>query len=150
MSELEYEFLRLWGDENPPIQNYRFIVEEGIVEGGAGVRARMRESEYSDWRMDFAWPDAKVYVEIDGLGGVGGSVGGHRTITGFLRDIRKHNAATVHGWRLYRVTTLDIRGNIRTQQKMLNTIRSLIGLQPISIEETDFVRKINQAIEESV
>ena len=61
------------------------------------------------WRFDFAWPWAKVALEIEG--GVFGyrtatgkrQAGAHRSVQGVLRDIEKYNAATLDGWRVLRV-----------------------------------------------
>ena len=52
------------------------------------------------WRLDFAWPDRKVAIEIEG--GVW-SRGRHVRPKGFIDDCEKYNAATLNGWRVYRV-----------------------------------------------
>lgn len=48
------------------------------------------------WRLDLAWPDKKLAVEVDG--------GVHRIKGRFLADIEKHNALVLAGWRHLRVT----------------------------------------------
>lgn len=49
------------------------------------------------WRFDFAWPDAKVALEIQG----GAFINGRHTRGGALRDEHeKLNAAAVAGWRV--------------------------------------------------
>lgn len=48
------------------------------------------------WRWDFAWPDQKLAVEIQGGSWVGG---GHNTGAGQAKDYEKLNAATRLGWR---------------------------------------------------
>lgn len=53
------------------------------------------------WRFDLAWPAHKVAVEIEG--GVF-SKGRHLRPQGFLNDLEKYNAATLAGWKLYRIT----------------------------------------------
>ena len=53
------------------------------------------------WRFDFAWPDHKVAVEIEG--GVW-SHGRHNRATGFIEDCDKYNEATILGWRVLRFT----------------------------------------------
>ena len=53
------------------------------------------------WRFDYAWPDAKVALEVDG--GVW-SRGRHVRGSGFLKDMEKLNRATVLGWRVIRTT----------------------------------------------
>lgn len=55
------------------------------------------------WRADFAWPDQKLLVEIEGGIWMRGG-GGHSHPMGIEKDIEKHNAAVALGWRLIRVT----------------------------------------------
>lgn len=52
-------------------------------------------------RADFAWPDARLLVEVQG--GIWGRRA-HGSISGVLADIDRLNAATLAGWRLLRVT----------------------------------------------
>jgi uncharacterized protein DUF559 len=54
------------------------------------------------WRFDFAWPNAKVAVEVDGGTFIRG---GHSRGKGQQRDAEKMNAATCLGWRVLRFTT---------------------------------------------
>lgn len=54
------------------------------------------------WRIDLAWPEFKLAVEIEG--GTYLQRGGHRgSISGYLKDKEKYNALAVHGWWLLRV-----------------------------------------------
>lgn len=53
------------------------------------------------WRIDYAWPDHKLAVEIEG--GVWAH-GRHIRGLGFIQDIEKYNALTLAGWRLLRFT----------------------------------------------
>jgi hypothetical protein len=65
------------------------------------------------WRFDFAWPDHRVAIEIDGASG---SYGRHSRPGGMRADHEKLNTAAVMGWRVLRVlrgeeirlTTLDL------------------------------------------
>ena len=57
------------------------------------------------WRFDFAWPERKVTLEVDGGHWVRGR---HTRGAGFEADAEKYNAATVHGWRVLRVTSTMI------------------------------------------
>lgn len=56
------------------------------------------------WRFDFAWPDSKVAVEIDGGGFTFGG-GKHMQ----PRDLEKLNTAASLGWKVYRFTPEMIR-----------------------------------------
>jgi very-short-patch-repair endonuclease len=50
-----------------------------------------------DWRIDFAWPEWKLGVEIQGGAWVGG---GHNTALGQARDYERQNTLTRYGWRM--------------------------------------------------
>lgn len=52
------------------------------------------------WRFDFAWPDYKIAVEIEGQGR-------HQTVDGQRKDCEKYNRATVLGWRVLRYMATD-------------------------------------------
>ena len=67
-----------------------------------------REYRFHDlrlWRFDFAWPDLKIAVEVEG--GVFAK-GRHTRGKGFSDDCVKYNAATLDGWRLLRFTTAQV------------------------------------------
>lgn len=53
------------------------------------------------WRFDFAWPDVRVALEVEG--GVY-SHGRHTRGSGFTRDVEKYNMAVMLGWAVLRVT----------------------------------------------
>lgn len=53
------------------------------------------------WRFDYAWPDYKVALEIEG--GVY-TRGRHTRPSGFLGDMEKYNAAACAGWTVIRCT----------------------------------------------
>lgn len=50
------------------------------------------------FRMDFAWPERKVYLEVQGGIWKRGK-SGHSSGTGIRRDMTKITLATTHGWR---------------------------------------------------
>ncbi len=58
------------------------------------------------WRFDFAWPDAKFAVEVEGLTREGGR---HQRFGGFEKDCEKYEAAMLDGWTVYRVTHARIK-----------------------------------------
>lgn len=67
-----------------------------------------REYRFSStrrWRADFAWPDQKVIVEVEG--GIY-SHGRHVRAAGFVKDCDKYNAAIALGYKVYRFTCAHI------------------------------------------
>lgn len=52
------------------------------------------------WRMDFAWPGHRVYLEMQGGVWI---QGGHTRGSGFVKDMERNNAAAALGWRLLQV-----------------------------------------------
>jgi very-short-patch-repair endonuclease len=54
------------------------------------------------WRLDFAWPELKIGVEVEGLSN---KFSRHSTISGYREDCHKYNAAVLLGWRVLRYTT---------------------------------------------
>ncbi len=53
------------------------------------------------WRFDYAFPDQRIALEVEG--GVW-TKGRHTRPRGFLGDIEKYNTATLMGWRVLRTT----------------------------------------------
>lgn len=58
------------------------------------------------WRFDFAWPDHRIAVEVEG-----GSrtYGRHNRAGGFEKDCEKYNAAALLGWRVFRFTSAMVQ-----------------------------------------
>ena len=63
---------------------------------------RFDELDQRRWRFDFAWPEHRFAVEVDGGSWIGGR---HIRGTGFAKDAEKMEAAMLQGWTVYRVTT---------------------------------------------
>jgi very-short-patch-repair endonuclease len=62
------------------------------------------------WRFDFAWPDLKLAVEVEGQTW---HAGRHTRGSGFEKDCEKYAEAAILGWRVIRVTAdmvVDGRG----------------------------------------
>lgn len=57
------------------------------------------------WRFDFAWPDRKIAVEVEGGTWSGGR---HTRGSGFEADCDKYNAAALDGWTVFRFTAKHI------------------------------------------
>jgi very-short-patch-repair endonuclease len=67
-----------------------------------GIPAPVAEYKFHPvrkWRMDYAWPEHKVALEVEGGVWTGGR---HTRPMGFLADCEKYNAAAVLGWRILR------------------------------------------------
>lgn len=60
------------------------------------------------WRFDWAWPDHKVALEVEGGVWTGGR---HTRGKGFIADMAKYNRATVLGWKVLRVTPQQLETN---------------------------------------
>lgn len=58
------------------------------------------------WRFDFAWPQRKWALEVEGGTWVGG---GHNRGKGYMEDCEKYAAATLAGWRVLRATTDHVK-----------------------------------------
>lgn len=60
-----------------------------------GIPEPIREYTFHRWRFDYAWPQVKVFVEIDG----GTYNGGDHVIgKGYERNCKKKNQAQLEGW----------------------------------------------------
>lgn len=69
------------------------------------------------WRFDFAWPEQKIAVEIEGGVWINGR---HNRASGFVKDLEKYNIATIEGWKVLRFTSTEIDNGEAC--KMLNLI----------------------------
>ena len=58
------------------------------------------------WRLDFAWPDHKLALEVEGGVFIQGR---HSRGAGMVKDMTKYGELAVMGWRLLRVTPKQIR-----------------------------------------
>lgn len=58
------------------------------------------------WLFDFAWPDVKLAVELEGFG-ARGVPGRHQRPKGFAADCEKYNTAVLLGWRVLRFPSKD-------------------------------------------
>lgn len=78
------------------------------------------------WRFDFAWPDRKVAVEIEGGIWVNG---GHSRGKAFMDDCEKYNEAALEGWMVLRIVVNHIRSGSGFQWLQ----RALAARQPIHL-----------------
>lgn len=71
----------------------------------ASIPAPEREHRFTPprrYRFDFAWPTARVALEVEGGTYANGR---HSRGPGFERDCEKYNAAALEGWCVIRATT---------------------------------------------
>src|SRR3990167_655754 len=92
------------------------------IAGLTGWKREYRFDPVRMWRIDFAWPQIRLAVEVDGGNWSGGR---HVRGAGFAKDAEKQNAMTLAGWRLLRYTTEMVKSGIAVQQ----ITDMLVGLQ---------------------
>lgn len=85
-----------------------------------GISAPKPEYQFHQkrkWRFDYAWPDKKVALEVEG--GIWRKGGGaHSHPSNIKRDIEKYNEATSLGWGILRVAPEDLM-----KQKTINLLQ---------------------------
>ena len=85
-----------------------------------GLPTPVREYRFSQltnrlWRFDFAWPELRIAVEIEGLTHYGknadGShkIGRHQTSAGFQGDLDKYNQAAIERWQVLRFSQHQVK-----------------------------------------
>lgn len=75
------------------------------------------------WRFDFAWPDHKLAVEIEG-GTFKRGGGRHNRALGHHADCDKYNAAAIAGWCVLRYTSKHLQTN---PVKVIEEIKNLLS-----------------------
>jgi len=73
------------------------------------------------FRFDFAWPKFKIAVEIEGGTRQNGR---HQRHDGFTADCRKYNLASLHGWKVFRFTSEQVKSG-EAIDTMLTMMRSI-------------------------
>lgn len=58
------------------------------------------------WRSDFAWPDCRLLVEVEGAHWTNGR---HTRGSGFEADCEKYSEAALNGWAVIRCTSTHIK-----------------------------------------
>lgn len=88
------------------IQPAIFFEQACVAHGLFEPVAEFRFHPVRRWRFDWAWPERKVAVEIDG--GIW-TRGRHTRGAGFLADMEKLNTAALLGWRVLRFTPAQVK-----------------------------------------
>lgn len=78
---------------------------------GVEVKAEYRFHPVRKWRFDYALPEYKIALEVEGGVWIGGR---HTSSQGFIKDMEKYNTAALMGWRV-----------LRCLPKELNTMRTI-------------------------
>lgn len=89
----------------------------------SGLVAEFRFDPVRKWRLDFAWPDRLVAVEIHGAVHRGGR---HVRGTGFLNDREKMNTALAMGWRVVEVGTPGKHPATLYSPEMLDWLQAIL------------------------
>ncbi len=89
---------------------------------GAGLPEPVREYRFHDtrrWRLDFAYPEHMLALEVEGGTWVNGR---HNRALGLEADCEKYNTATLMGWKVLRVT-----GNMVNDGRALMLLEEALG-----------------------
>lgn len=102
----------------PKTDNFCFLVAANLK---VKVEKEFQFYAKRKWRFDYAIPEYKIAIEVEG--GVW-TRGRHTRGAGFMGDMTKYNAAAVFGWRLLRVVPSTLMTD-----KTLGLIRACIENQ---------------------
>ena len=74
--------------------------------GGPELEPEYRFHDTRRWRFDFAIPEQRLAIELEGGTFTGGR---HTRGKGFAADCHKYNEAALAGWRVFRLTADMLR-----------------------------------------
>jgi len=84
-----------------------YIIAELIIKDLFGkTEKEYRFTPERRWRFDFAIPELKIAIEIEG--GIWTN-GRHSRGSGYTKDLEKYNTATALGWRIFRFSYNQIQ-----------------------------------------
>lgn len=80
-------------------------------------RRKLKTNKSPKWAFDFAWPEQRIAVEVEGVSVVRAGkmflIGGrHGTIEGFKEDCEKYAWAAVMGWRVLRFEQTQVKAGL--------------------------------------
>lgn len=78
------------------------------------------------WRIDYAWPDYMIALEIEGGIYIGGR---HINPKGYLKDLEKYNKMCEEGWQLLRfqpkrINYIQIKNTIDNAKKRIKALKT--------------------------
>jgi very-short-patch-repair endonuclease len=93
-----------------------------------GIPMPIREHKFHPtrkWRFDFAWPDQKIAIEVEGGLFLAGG-GRHNRGASMKGDMEKYNEAACFGWSVLRYTPDQlVKSNIYIQIRTLFELRNV-------------------------
>ncbi len=89
--------------------------------GGPELEPEYRFHGKRKWRFDFALPEQKIAIEVEG--GIWQN-GRHNRAAGYTKDCEKYNAAALAGWRVFRFTSPMVK---RSPAQNLRPVIALIA-----------------------
>lgn len=101
-------------------QGEEWLAKQLELTGLGGFEREYRFHPTRRWRFDFAWPDKKLAVEVEGGTWTQGR---HNRGGGFEKDLEKYGEAMLLGWNVYRCSTGMVKSG-----KALETITTLWGM----------------------
>jgi hypothetical protein len=103
----EGPFLAIFRSRHPtlpqPVRDYKFAEAVG-----------------RKFKIDFAWMDLKLGVELDG----GGAKSRHSTVKGYANDCDKQNLSVAMGWKLLRFNVIHMRNMADVVDYVAHIVRS--------------------------
>ena len=110
--EVQFERLLRAADLPEPVREYRFDwccqhLKRDHTRTLGGCRYCAQDGDYHmyepgrNWRLDFAWPDRFLAVEVEGGTYAGGR---HTRGKGYEEDCEKYSEAALQGWCVLRFT----------------------------------------------
>lgn len=88
----------------------------------AAMTAEYRFHPKRRWRFDFAWPDSRLAVEVQG-GTFSRRRSGHSSGMGLQNDYDKLNAAAVLGWRVLQFSAKHLQ---ETPVQVADVVREIL------------------------
>lgn len=127
--------------KKPVVCDYEDKLME-MIKHTPGIPVPVRQYRFSKgrhWRADFAWPDQRILLEVEGGAFIGGR---HVRGMGFTKDCVKYNAAAMLGWMVLRFTTLQIRNGLA-----IETIKAIFGLaSALQISKADAAAALGRVL----